>query len=263
MLVQKLHENEMLPKKTMTIPFMTTTKKRKNAVSVVDLLKKGTWTLFPLSIPLGLNADLSLVLSHCHYFFTHLSYPLFKPCQCSGSIGIRFAPQYAENTPERLPASQVQTILFRRAIAWWLPFTIRSLFAASLWLVVAPLVTAYLYHCWIARPTAILERFRWNIFVVDLISGAVLAAIIIVSFLSLMSFADFLRFEWQQRGIVPRIRGGPDRNRLKIITELTIPPVTHSPDLLMKILIMVFGIMCNIKFCSNQIVFRARAYNSW
>jgi E3 ubiquitin-protein ligase MARCH6 len=153
--------------------------------------------------------------------------PLFKPCICSGSIGLthqdclqswlqvqrgdgscelcktkfRFAPLYAPNTPSKLPARAVISGLSRRAIAKWLPFIIRSLFAASLWLFVAPLLTAYLYHGWMARPTIILDRvMSRQMIVTDLISGGVVASCIIVSFLSLMSFADFLRLEWQQRG---------------------------------------------------------------
>jgi E3 ubiquitin-protein ligase MARCH6 len=153
--------------------------------------------------------------------------PLFKPCICSGSIGLthqdclqswlqvqrgdgscelcktkfRFSPLYAPNAPARLSVHAVISRLIRRAIARWLPLTLRSLFAASLWLVVAPLATAYLYHGWMARPSVILQRMlSQQTIVTDLISGGVVASCIIVSFLSLMSFADFLRLEWQQRG---------------------------------------------------------------
>jgi E3 ubiquitin-protein ligase MARCH6 len=60
------------------------------------------------------------------------------------------------------------------------------------------------------RPSAILDRLHWNLVPGDLVSGAVVAAIIIVSFLSLMSFADFLRVEWQnQRGLWGPQPAGP------------------------------------------------------
>ena len=59
-----------------------------------------------------------------------------------------------------------------------------------------PLVTAYLYHGWMHRPSSILARFKWELVPGDLVSGAVIAAFIIVTFLSFMSFADFLRFNW-------------------------------------------------------------------
>jgi E3 ubiquitin-protein ligase MARCH6 len=152
--------------------------------------------------------------------------PLYHPCICSGSIGLthqdclqswlqvqrgdgscelcktkfRFAPKYAPNAPAKLSTHAIITGILRRTIAKWLPFTIRSLFAASLWLIVAPLLTAYLYHGWMARPSIVLDRMRSrNTIVTDLISGGVVACCIIISFLSLMSFADFLRLELQQR----------------------------------------------------------------
>jgi hypothetical protein len=48
------------------------------------------------------------------------------------------------------------------------------------------------------RPSSILNRWKWELFFPDVVSGAVTAAMIIVSFLSLMSFADFLRVHLQQ-----------------------------------------------------------------
>lgn len=102
----------------------------------------------------------------------------------------------------KLPIYAVLSGLLRRLVARWLPFMIRSAFAASLWLLVAPLITAYLYHGWMARPSVVLQRvMSWRTIVTDLISGGVVASFIIISFLSLMSFADFLRLELhQQRG---------------------------------------------------------------
>ena len=44
-----------------------------------------------------------------------------------------------------------------------------------------------------------MERWQLQLLPGDTVSGAVLAAIILISFLSLMSFADFLRVEWQQQ----------------------------------------------------------------
>ncbi|KAG7357135.1 ring-variant domain containing protein [Nitzschia inconspicua] len=150
--------------------------------------------------------------------------PLFTPCKCSGSMGMthqdcltswlevtrgsgrceickvkfRFNPQYAENTPDRLPAHEVIVGLSSRFMAKWLPLACRMLFAASLWLIAAPLLTNILYHGWMIRPSSILTRWKWELLFPDVVSGAVIVAIIIVSFLSLMSFADFLRVHWQQ-----------------------------------------------------------------
>ena len=110
----------------------------------------------------------------------------------------RFDPKYAENAPDRLPAHEVVLGLSSRAVAKWLPFTVRFLIAASLWLVVAPLITAYLYHGWMHRPSSIMSRWKRDLLSADVVSGAVIGAVIIISFLSLMSFADFLRVHWQQ-----------------------------------------------------------------
>ena len=46
------------------------------------------------------------------------------------------------------------------------------------------------------RPSAIASRWRWELAKLDVVGGAVIAIIIVVSFLSLMSFAEFLRFQW-------------------------------------------------------------------
>ena len=88
--------------------------------------------------------------------------------------------------------------LTRRAAIRWIPFTIRALVASGLWLCALPLATAYLYQGWIHRPSSIVTRLKWDLLIGDAISGIVVAAVILVSFLSLMSFADFLRFHWQQ-----------------------------------------------------------------
>jgi len=148
--------------------------------------------------------------------------PLLKPCKCSGSMGLvhqdcliswlevtrgdgrceicktkfHFDPQYAENTPDRLPAHEVILGLSSRFLAKWLPLALRICFAVCLWLVVAPYLTNCLYLGWIVRPSSILARRET--FLSDTVSGAVMGAIIIISFLSLMSFADFLRVLWQQ-----------------------------------------------------------------
>lgn len=168
------------------------------------------------------------------FFLFSNSHPLYKPCKCSGSIGLthqdclqswlevqrgdgkcelcktrfQFAPQYAEGAPEKLPAAEVLYGLSRRCISRWLPFLLRILFAAALWLVVAPLGTSYLYQAWMHKPSFIADRVEWSLFLTDLVSGLVVIACIILSFLSLISFADFLREEWQQNGLV---QGGERR----------------------------------------------------
>lgn len=150
--------------------------------------------------------------------------PLFKPCKCSGSIGLthqdcltswlaikngdcrcdlcatkfKFAPKYAPDTPDLLPLYKVLACLTQIATIRWLPYALRILLVSALWLFLLPLTTAYLYLGWIKKPLSIMSRWQWDLVLGDVISGAVVSVIIIVSFLSLMSFADFLRFHWQQ-----------------------------------------------------------------
>lgn len=119
-------------------------------------------------------------------------------------IKFRFDPQYAENAPDRLPAYEVLLGLSSRFIAKWLPLACRILLATSLWLIAAPLLTNVLYHGWMIRPSSVLTRWKWELLFPDVVSGAVTVAMIIISFLSLMSFADFLRVHWQQQQQRPR-----------------------------------------------------------
>ncbi|GAX10851.1 E3 ubiquitin-protein ligase MARCH6 [Fistulifera solaris] len=161
-------------------------------------------------------------------------HPLYKPCRCSGSIGLthqdclqswlqvqrgnngtcelchtpfRFTPLYAPSAPSRLFPTQVVYGVVRRLIIRWLPQLSRVSFAIVLWLVVTPWLTAYQYHGWMHyRPTELWVR---SARIEDWASGLVVAASIIISFLSIMSFVDFLRIEWQQRGIAPWVPRPP------------------------------------------------------
>ena len=60
------------------------------------------------------------------------------------------------------------------------------------------------------RPSSVVSRWKTELAAGDAVSGAVVAAIIVVSFLSLMSFADFLRFHWQEEGEREGEEGGGD-----------------------------------------------------
>lgn len=109
----------------------------------------------------------------------------------------KFVPQYAPNAPDQLPSSEVLYRIFRRFTARWLPQALRVLFAIALWLIILPLSTAYIYHGWMVKPSAISDRWTsWDQVKNDTVGGAVIAIVIVVSFLSLMSFAEFLRIQW-------------------------------------------------------------------
>ncbi|KAL7513840.1 hypothetical protein ACHAXN_011071 [Cyclotella atomus] len=167
--------------------------------------------------------------------------PLFKPCKCSGSIGLthqdcltswldvtrgdgkcelcstrfKFAPQYAPGAPDTIPPREVFLRLLRRFGAKWLPFAIRVCFVISLWFVVLPLGTSYIYHSWMVKPSAVPERWEYELIKRDVVGGAVIAIIIVFSFLSLMSFVEFLRFQWGGEGAGDGAAGQRRRNDVR------------------------------------------------
>jgi hypothetical protein len=124
--------------------------------------------------------------------------------------------------------------LSSRFVAKWLPLALRIFVAASLWLIVAPLLTNYLYHGWMIRPSSILTRWKYELILSDIVSGAVTSSVIIISFLSLLSFADFLRVHWQQapreeedldgRQLepMPGLADGKDENDISDVDETAI-----------------------------------------
>lgn len=118
-------------------------------------------------------------------------------CELCG-LKFQFAPRYKQGTPDHLSPPEVFLGIMGRAAEKWLPLAARIVVAMSLWLALVPLTTAYLYHGWMHRPSSILSRLKWELVPGDLVSGIVIATFIIVTFLSFMSFADFLRFNWQQ-----------------------------------------------------------------
>ena len=103
---------------------------------------------------------------------------------------------YAENTPESLTNSEIVRACVRRAATQWFPFALRVLLAMVLWLFVVPLLTSWLYRIWIHRTRVIAERLTLDCVWSDCVAGLIVVAAVIISFLSLMSFADFLRFHW-------------------------------------------------------------------
>ncbi|TFJ85721.1 hypothetical protein NSK_003226 [Nannochloropsis salina CCMP1776] len=159
---------------------------------------------------------------------------LFRPCKCAGSIRsthqecllqwlqhsgkdscelckhkFHFQPVYADDAPTHIPARQVLGRCLRKAVCDYLPFVVRLVIVAVLWLGVVPCTTSWIYRIWIHRasllvPDLIRRRLHgegsgmlWN----DAVSGIIIVGFIIFSFLSLMSFADFLRFHWEVRDV--------------------------------------------------------------
>ena len=130
-----------------------------------------------------------------------LSHSRKERCELCGHK-FNFTPVYAPDAPAVLPPLKILTTCLRRAATEWLPYSGRVALAVALWLVVVPLLTSWLFRVWIHRRRVIFVEDRltspatvWG----DVVSGLIIAAAIILSFLSLMSFADFLRFHWDVR----------------------------------------------------------------
>lgn len=140
----------------------------------------------------------------------------------------RFAPKYAQDAPERLSRMEVLTGLMMRATSKWVPFGIRILLVAGVWLGILPLMTAYLYQGWMHRPSSIKTRFRWDLVPRDLVNGGILTVIIVISFLSIMSLLDFFRVKWVRE----MARNNEDRNRGDTETDdtVSIAPVQIGED---------------------------------
>ena len=148
--------------------------------------------------------------------------PLYVPCDCRGSIrychedclvrwldhsgkdrcelcGIEFAfaPVYAEGAPDRLPMSQLISAGLQYVYASLLPLVLRICASTLLWLGVAPLATCMLYRAWIHRPSELPVAWSGARLLEELASGLVVVAAIVVSFLSLLSFTDYMRVRWE------------------------------------------------------------------
>ena len=153
--------------------------------------------------------------------------PLFSPCLCSGSIGLvhqdcleqwlthsqkeicelcsakyMFDPEYSADAPDIIPLHILIFSGIKRILLEVVPFTIRIILAIFLWLVMAPLCTSWMYKIWF-RPNVFVSFYAGTIFhktviFKDATTGLVLMGVIAISFIVLMSFADFLRFHWIQ-----------------------------------------------------------------
>jgi hypothetical protein len=152
----------------------------------------------------------SLACVSCRVSFSFLSFPSSGRRELCHTK-FRFDPQYADNTPDRLPTYEVILGLSSRFVAKWLPFALRIALAVACWLIIAPFLTSCLYHGWMHRPSSILTRYSTeeeegrqpqlppkDLIASDIVSGGIIAAFVIIGFLSIMSFADFLRVHWQQ-----------------------------------------------------------------
>jgi E3 ubiquitin-protein ligase DOA10 len=171
--------------------------------------------------------------------------PLFKPCKCSGSIGLthqdcltswlevkagsgkcdlcqytfQFAPQYAPDAPETLSVLEVLMELRLKLLYDWIPFAIRCVFVCLIWFGVMPLCTAYIYQGWMHRPSSVIGRMTWDLVGSDLVNGCLLTVINVVGFLSIMSLAEFLRLQWNKLGTITTEKEEEELNEDNVLIQ--------------------------------------------
>ena len=148
---------------------------------------------------------------------------LYVPCKCSGSIRhvhedclvrwlehsgsdrcelcgfvFRFDPVYAEDAPERVSLPTLITAGLRFGIAKATPFAARFVLSCFLWLVATPLATCLLYRAWVhSVPTEMPAVWSLKRVAEEVGSGLAIVAAIVVSFLCLLSFTDYMRVRWE------------------------------------------------------------------
>ena len=117
-------------------------------------------------------------------------------CELCG-VEFEFAPVYEADAPETLPWHALAAAGARFAASTAAPFAARVGASAALWLGVTPLATCMLYRSWIHRPSEL--PFAWTSARLgeELSSGLAIVVAIVVSFLSLLSFTDYMRVRWE------------------------------------------------------------------
>eukprot|EP00937_MAST-01D_sp_MAST-1D-sp2_P002332 g2332.t1 len=160
--------------------------------------------------------------------------PLFSPCNCNGSIKFvhqacleqwleqsgkvscelceykfHFSRRFATDAPARLPTLEVLECWSTKVVTRMLPLALRVCLAVLVWLGLVPWSTCLLYRVWMMRSAVSAElnvsrRLTFAFMWADIKTGIVLVLAILLVFLALMSFADFLRFNWDEN---PHLRG--------------------------------------------------------
>ncbi|XP_022868498.1 probable E3 ubiquitin ligase SUD1 isoform X2 [Olea europaea var. sylvestris] len=160
--------------------------------------------------------------------------PLRYPCACSGSIKFvhqdcllqwlnhsnarqcevckhpfSFSPVYAENAPSRLPFREV-IVGIAMNVCHVMQFFLRLSFVLSVWLVIIPFITFWIWRLTFVRSLAeaqrlFLSHLSTTVILTDCLHGFLLSACIVFIFLGATSLRDYFRHL--------RELGGQDVNR--------------------------------------------------
>lgn len=144
---------------------------------------------------------------------------LYHPCLCTGSIGLvhqdcleqwlqhsrkdkcelcstkyLFVPEYASNTPSKIPLPVVIKAILKIFSFKVLPFLFKIITTFVLWVLFVPLWTSWVYRVVLREGSYVnifKERAVWESLQNDVISGLVIIGVIILSSIILVSFFSY------------------------------------------------------------------------
>jgi len=174
----------------------------------------------PLFEPCLCNGSISKIHQQC--LTAWLSHSKKSSCELC-KTPFAFTPIYAANAPSVVSALQVLTVHTKLSLSTALPLLLRLTACVITWLILVPIATAYVYRLWMSRGSDFLVRYNLHSVIVrsdrlmlfspitvnataitsmtatytsDITSGIFINLLVLLTFLSLMSFADFLRWNW-------------------------------------------------------------------
>ena len=186
--------------------------------------------------------------------------PLYTPCLCRGSIGqvhqncleewlahsnkeicelcytkYQFIPCYSPNMPDVIPTQVIIMTTLQHIIPYLLSILLRFHVTLFMWIFVMPLCTCWIYRIWLPRTHVLVMNN--STLLQDIISGLTIAAVIVMSFIVIMSFTDFLRNHWdldnrRVNGRLNRFRrrnNNNNNNNNPPVVEAAVPPPIQLP----------------------------------
>ena len=180
--------------------------------------------------------------------------PLYTPCLCRGSIGqvhqncleewlshsnkeicelchtkYEFVPCYSPNMPEVIPTPVIIMTIFQHIIPYVLTVLFRFHVTLFMWIFLMPFCTCRIYRILLPRTDGL--SMKNSSFLQDIISGLTIAAVIVMSFIVIMSFTDFLRNHWDldNRRVVGRPNRFARRNNINPLPVEVVPPPVQPP----------------------------------
>ncbi|KAL5200719.1 hypothetical protein ABZP36_021922 [Zizania latifolia] len=179
--------------------------------------------------------------------------PLQYPCACSGSIkfvhqdcllqwldhsnsrqcevckhAFSFSPVYADNAPTRLPFQELIVGVGMKA-CHVLQFVLRLAFVLSVWLMIIPFITYWIWRLTFVRSLGeaqrlFLSHFSAQLILSDCLHGFLLSAIIVLIFLGATSLRDYIRHLREFGGHdAERDDGGRERHGARAVRRLAGP----------------------------------------